>query len=256
MSPSSGRTLGISGWLVAATVVTLYLMARYDVTIQERGPATRAATLAAAVNLAPSELKPVVDERYTHLAAEAQEAAGADLPALDRRLEAAEREFPSDYRFTYERATLSVYGRADHHEAFFHLFRAAEKAIGTGRSLEMLDRLERDGRPDQRLRRLAAGHDEWSALHEALENRDRNRLWSEHASHRPVPSVATERVPTRVSVSSRLDHATPCIDALIALRKVRVDPKAESDYHRLEKLCLRGSARAQPPGPAPGRRHR
>ena len=158
---SSGRALGTLGWLVAAAVVTLYLMPRYDIVIQERGPRTRAATLAAAV--APGEWKPVVDERYTHLAAEAENAAGADLLAVDRRLEAAERAFPSDYRFTYERATRAVYGRAEHHEAFYHLRRAAEKAIGTERAPEMLDRLEQDGGPKGPLRKLAVGHDEWSA---------------------------------------------------------------------------------------------
>ncbi len=225
MSSGSGRTLGISGWLVAAAVAILYLMARYDVTIQERGPRARPAALAAA--LAPSESKPVVDQRYTQLAAEARHAAAADLLALDRRLEAAEREFPSDYRFTYERAALSVYGRADHHEAFFHLRRAAEKAIGTEGSREMLHRLKRDGSSNQRLAKLAVGHEEWSVLSEALENRDADRLWHEHASHRPAPA------------------ATPCIDALIALRQVRADPEAEHEYRRLEALCLRGSG----PGP-------
>ena len=227
MSPGSGRTLGISGWLVAAGVAILYLMARYDVTIQERGPRIGPAALAAAVAVAPSEPKPVVDERYRHLAAEARHAAGADLLAVDRRLEAAEREFPGDFRFTYERAALSVYGRADHHEAFFHLRRAAEKAIGTGRSREMLHSLKRDGSSNQRFGKLAVGHEEWSILNEALESRDADRLWNEHARHRPVLA------------------ATPCIDALIALRQVRADPESEHEYRRLEALCLRGSR----PGP-------
>ena len=226
MSPGSGRTLGISGWLIAAVAI-VYLMTRYDVTIQERGPRTRPAVLAAADPVAPGEAKPVVDERYAHLATEARHAAGADLLAVDRRLEAAEREFPSDYRFTYERATLSVYGRADHHEAFFHLRRAAEKAIGTGKSREMLHRLRRDGSSHQRLAKLAVGHEEWSVLNDALEHGDAARLWHEHASHRPASA------------------ATPCIDALIALRRVRVDPEAEREYLRLEALCLRGSG----PGP-------
>ncbi len=220
MSPASGRTLGIFGWLVAAAVAVLYLTTRYDVTIEERAPRTRPAALAAAVLVAPGDAKPVVDERYAHLAAEARHAAGADLPAMDRRLEAAEREFPSDYRFTYERAALSVYGRADHHEAFFHLRRAAEKAIGTGRSQEMLHSLKRDAGPKQRFAKLALGHEEWSVLDEALENRDADRLWREHAS---------------------LPVATPCIDALLALRQARVNPEAEHEYHRLEALCLRGS---------------
>ena len=242
--PGSGRALGISGWLVAAVVAITYLMARYDVTIQEREP--------------PGE-KPVVDERYSDLDAEVQIAGGADLLAVDRRLEAAEREFPSDYRFTYQRATLAVYGRAEHREAFHHLRRAADKAIETERAREMLDRLERDGGAKGRLRRLAAGHAEWSALHEALENRDRDLLWHPHASHLPVPesadaaSVPTQpsnhSVPANASVS--LERGTPCMDALLAFRQVPTDPGAESAYHRLRELCLRGSAPGQPPVSAP-----
>ena len=182
--PGSGRALEISGWLVAVVVASMYVVAKYDVTVEERGPPNRATVLAAAVDVAQGEAKPAVDERYTDLALEVQIAAGADLLALDRSLMAAERESPSDYRFTYERAKLAVYGRAEHHEAFFHLFKAAEKAIETARTHEMLDRLERDGRPNGRLRRLAVGHDEWSVLHEALESDNRNRLRHERARHR------------------------------------------------------------------------
>ena len=234
----SGRARGISGWLVAAAVAIAYLIANYDVTIQERGSPPQAAALAAVVEPVQGEIKPVVDERYIDLAAELRNAANADLLALDRRLEAAEREFPSDYRFTYERATLAVYGRAEHHEAFYHLRKAADKAIATERAREMLDRLEQDGGAKGRLRKVAVGHDEWSVLHEALENRDRDRLWHEHKSH---PPVATTRVPTRLSASSSLEHETPCIDALAALRRVPMDPAAKVKYQRLREVCLRGS---------------
>ncbi len=236
--PGSGRALGISGWLVAAAVGIAYLMAKYDVTLQERGPRTQTASLAATGQVAQARIQPLGDERYADLAAEAQIAAGAELLAVDRRLEAAEREFPSDYRFSYERGTLAVYGRAEHHEAFYHLSRAAEKAIGTDRTREMLSRLERDGSPDGRLRRLAVGHDEWSALHEALENRDRDRLWDAHARHLPVPATIRS---AHLSVASPPEHGTPCIDALIALRQVPLDPAAKSTYHRLQEECLRGS---------------
>lgn len=259
--PSSGRALGILGWLVAATVIAIYVMARYDITIQKQGPPTRVATLAVAA--VPGEWKPVVDERYTNLAAEAENAAGADLPEVDRKLEAAERAFPSDYRFTYERATLAVYGRAEHHEAFYHLRRAAEKAIETERTREMLSRLEQDGRLNGRLRRLAVGHDEWSVLREALEGRDRDRLWHAHKGHLDVPTATRKRVPSgqsadhasSTSVSSRLEHETPCLDALAALRQVPIDREAKSTYHRLRELCLQGSGPAQPPVSVPGPRH-
>ncbi len=255
----SGRALGVSGWLVAAAVSIIYLIVSYDVTIRERGARSRAA-LAAAVNVTPGGVRPVVDERYSDLAAEAQIATGADLPVVDRRLEAAEREFPSDYRFTYERATLAVYGRAEHHEAFFHLRRAAEKAIGTERAGEMLDRLEHDGEADGRLRKLAVGHDEWSVLHEALEHRDGDRLWHSHSRHPPTPTTrrrgpSDDSVPARVSASSPLEYETPCLDALIALRQVPMDPGARTAYHRLRKVCLGGSPSGQPPTSAPSPRH-
>jgi hypothetical protein len=227
-------------------------MARYDVTIQERGPRPGIAALAAVVNVAQGEVKPVADERFAELAAEVQAAASADSLAVDQRLEAAEREFPSDYRFTYARATLAVYGRADHHEAFYHLRRAADKAIGTQRAREMLDRLEQDGGVKGRLRKLAVGHAEWSVLHEALEHRDRDRLWQAHASHVPAPATSRKRasaptqpahdgVPARVSASVPLEHETPCLDALAAHRHVPMDHKARKRYHRLRELCLRGS---------------
>jgi len=240
----TASALGISGWLVAAALAITYLMARYDVTIQERRPRTHAATPAAAVDLARRAVTPVVAERSSDLGAEVRVAAGADLLAVDRRLEAAEREFPSDYRFTYQRATLAVYGRAEHGEAFHHLRRAADKAIGTDRAGEMLDRLEQDGGAGGRLRRLAVGHAEWSMLHEALEHRDRDRLWRAHASHRPAPTQQThDGVPALMSVSSPLDQETPCIDALLARPQVPGDPGAESTYHSLREVCLRASAR-------------
>ena len=245
----SGRALGISGWLVAAAVAIVYLTANYDVTIQERGPRTQASALAALVDVARGEIQPAVDQRYRDLAAELRDADKADLLALDRRLEAAEREFPSDYRFTYERARLAVYGRAEHHEAFFHLRRAADKAIATERAREMLDRLEQDGGAGGRLRRLAVGHDEWSLLHRALESRDSDRLWHAHASH--LPAAAT-RAPARSSGASPPEHETPCIDALAALRQAPTDPAAKSRYYHLRELCLRGSAHGQPPTSAPG----
>ena len=259
--PGSGRALGILGWWVAAAVVALYVMASYDITIRERGPDPRPAVLAAAT--VPGDSKPVVDERYADLAAEAENASGAEFLAVDRRLEAAERAFPSDYRFTYERATLAVYGRAEHHEAFYHLSRAAEKAIGTDRTREMLSRLERDGSPDGRLRRLAVGHDGWPQLHEALEHRDSDRLWQEHASHRPAATPARKSAPSeptaqlaRVSVSSPVEDGTPCIDALVALRQVATGPEAEERYQRLRALCLRGSDAGQHPASVPEPRHR
>jgi hypothetical protein len=104
-----------------------------------------------------------------------------------------------------------------------------------------------------------------------LEHRDRDRLSQKHASHQPAPPPHRKRtpahqeadaastrqtkdsVPASVGVSSPLEHPTPCMDALLALREVPMDPEAESAYHRLRELCLRGAgrdhARVSAPGP-------
>jgi hypothetical protein len=249
------------GWLVAAAVAVTYLMVRYDVAIQEREPRTRPAALAAAADVELGEVTPLVDERYTDLAAAVQIAAGANLLAVERRLQAAEWEFPSDYRFTYERAGLAVYGRAEHHEAFYHLRKAAEKAIRTERAGEMLERLEHDGGPEGRLRRLAAGHSEWRGLHEALEHGDRDGLWNEHRKHEaksapPATQPSEQTLSARMRASSLIDSGEPCIGALVALQHVRTNPEAKAIYRDMRELCLRGGRRGLrlPPVPGPWRR--
>ena len=231
---NAARATGISGWLVAAGVVALYLTSRYDITIQDQGPLAQVAAIAGS----PGSTAPTSDERYARIKSQARTAVGAELLGADRRLESAEREFPSDYRFSYERAALAVYGRANHHEAFSHLRRAAEKAIATQRSDDMLHRLETDARPGGPLRRLALGHDEWSALTEALEHSDPDRLWREHLSHRARP-----RRVELAGVSLRMTRDTPCVDALIAQRRAGTDPEARAEYHRLRELCLNDSER-------------
>lgn len=295
LPPGFRRAVDSFGWLVVAAVVSMYLVAKYDITIQERRPSGTKGAAAAATDVARAELLPVVgrphdsarttsredlspQERvpaatglglpavagdagaeYTRLATAAQKASGAELLSVDRRLEAAERALPSDYRFTYERARLAVYGRAEHHEAFYHLRRAAEKAIATERAPEMLERLEEDGRPHGRLRRLAVGHVEWTLLHEALEHGDRHRLWHEresrHSAHTPMRKVATQREQTVAAAgpmqhserassawmraSSLLESGEPC-GALVVLQQARAGPEVEEMSRYARARCLRG----------------
>ncbi len=295
LSPGFRRTVDSFGWLVVAAIVSMYLVAKYDITIQERRPSTAKAAAAAPTNVARAELLPVVarphdlarttsredlspqerypaatglglpavgadaEAEYSRLAKAAQNVSAAELLTVDRRLEAAERALPSDYRFTYERARLAVYGRAEHHEAFYHLRRAAEKAIATERAPEMLDWLEEDGRPNGRLRRLAVGHVEWTLLHEALEHGDRHRLWQErgsrHSAHTPMRKAAAHREETvsasapmqhterassaRMRASSLLESGEPC-GALVVLQRVRADPEVEEMSRYARELCLRG----------------
>ncbi len=86
----------------------------------------------------------------------------------------AEKKYPTDYRFPYERAKLSIAGVASHHEAFGALALAAEKAIDNGKTQEMLDSLMADRDGD--FHKLSRGHREWQVLEEALRNKDRASL--------------------------------------------------------------------------------
>src|SRR6266567_719528 len=89
-------------------------------------------------------------------------------------LQGAEKKYPTDYRFPYERAKLSIAGVASHHEAFGALALAAEKAIVNGKTQEMLDSLMADRDGD--FHKLSRGHREWQVLEEALRNKDRASL--------------------------------------------------------------------------------
>jgi hypothetical protein len=88
--------------------------------------------------------------------------------------EDAEKKYPIDYRFPYERAKLSIKGITSHHEAFGALSLAAEKAIDNGKAQEMLDSLMAD--KDGDFSKLSRGHHEWQALEEALRNKDKASL--------------------------------------------------------------------------------
>jgi len=248
MSSEFRRAVGISGWLVATTVVIVYLVAKYDVTVRERRLSRTLPVVGADAGAA-----------YGSLAAAMQAASGAELLALDGRLKAAEREFPWDYRFSYERARLAVYGRAEHHEAFYYLKRAAEKAIATERAAAMLARLEEDGGPKGRLRKLAVGHSEWALLHEALEHSESHRLWQERGSRHSDPtntrraaghrkrsdsaSAPTRRakraLSARMRASSLLESGEPC-GALVVLQQVRPDPEVVEISRYARELCMRG----------------
>lgn len=266
MSTGSGRAFGVAGWGVAAALAALYLLARYDVTIRARTPFPGPPGGVISAGVAPeppgppsagAQAEPEIERAYRKLAAEARAASGSGRLAVDVRLEAAERDFPSDYRFTYERAALAVYGRAAHHEAFHHLRRAAEKAIATERSDAMLARLERDGAPGGGLRKLAVGHAEWTALREALTRRDPDPLWREHAARRPhghhdggergphgadaagPEHRAPEPAPPRDEVAWLLESGKPC-RALVALRAALERPDTDARYQAVRERCVRG----------------
>ncbi len=92
--------------------------------------------------------------------------------------EDAEKKYPNDYRFSYERSKLSIKGMTSHHEAFGALALAAEKAIDNGKAQEMLDSLTSD--KDGDFYKLSRGHGEWQRLVQALSNKDKRALSELH----------------------------------------------------------------------------
>lgn len=88
--------------------------------------------------------------------------------------EEAERKYPADYRFTFERARLFGKGMVSHDEAFDAVFLAAEKAIDSGKAHEMLDGLMAD--KDGDFYRLSHGHREWGVIMQALSNKYKEPL--------------------------------------------------------------------------------
>ena len=92
--------------------------------------------------------------------------------------EDAENKYPTDYRFPYERAKLSIEGITSHHEAFSALALAGEKAIDNEKAQEMLGSLMAD--KDGDFYKLSRGHREWQTLEEALRNKDKAALKTLH----------------------------------------------------------------------------
>ena len=99
-----------------------------------------------------------------------------DRPEILRTFVRAEKLYPDDYRFPYERAKLAVSSpeKNSRDEAFAALSLAAGKAIKSGKAPEMLESLRRDSSGD--FQRLSHGRREWIQLQEALKTRDPKTL--------------------------------------------------------------------------------
>jgi len=100
----------------------------------------------------------------------------SDRSAILQAFARAEKQYPSDYRFPYERAKLAIKESESHShdEAFSALSLAAEMAINSGKAHEMLDDLKADKGGD--FHKLSHGHHEWAHLAEALKSRDTSLL--------------------------------------------------------------------------------
>lgn len=128
-----------------------------------------AANFSNSANFNSSQTSPA-DEEFTRLETKLDNAAPNEKDALDSELRKAEDKYPSDYRFTYQRAKLEARTSREHHEAFEMLNRAGEKSIKANKSAEMLSDLQTDKNSD--FRRLSSGHKEWTTLENALRNKD------------------------------------------------------------------------------------
>ena len=117
---------------------------------------------------------PSADEEIKRLRERRIGAKPSDADEIIAAFEDAEKKYPIDYRFPYERAKLSIKGITSHHEAFGALSLAAEKAIDNGKSQEMLDSLMAD--KDGDFYKLSRGHREWQTLLQALNNKDKRGL--------------------------------------------------------------------------------
>ena len=111
------------------------------------------------------ELKNLQEKRLT--------AKPSERPKIYQALAKVEKQYPRDYRFSYERAKLAMKG--EHREAAIKaLNTAAEKAISTGKANEMLSGLETDKERD--FSKLSQGRLEWSRLVAALKRKDTSLL--------------------------------------------------------------------------------
>jgi hypothetical protein len=119
---------------------------------------------------------PAEDEVLNKLRDSRLSTGNVPTPGVLRAFSAAEKRYPLDYRFSYERAKLTP--KADstqvHTAAFAALFRAAAKAINNGKADEMLSKLGTDKYGD--FRKLAHRHDEWARLEQALKDKDKRML--------------------------------------------------------------------------------
>ncbi len=136
---------------------------------EQNKPAADATTINTSTQTQPSREN--ADATLSQLSTEIQTAANdpAKKKAVHAQLAKAQAEFSWDYRFTYERAKLAVYGKAHHDEAFYHLYRAAEIAINNGDSEKMMQALESDGNgPFHNL----TDHSEWQTVLNALRTKN------------------------------------------------------------------------------------
>jgi len=182
--------IGIVGLLLVSLTVLALLAARSNsspqaaevTTTQPNVPTAAVAQPTAApvasVAMKPASLKTSSPE-VPELALEQlrqMRSSNSDHSKMLRSLSETETRYSNDYRFPYERARLVAidHKKNFHEEAFAALARAAQKAINSGKSSEMLQSLNKDSDGD--FQKLSHGHREWTQLQEALKRRNASVL--------------------------------------------------------------------------------
>jgi len=122
------------------------------------------------------QVAPNPDDELKKLRERRMTASASERPKVFQAFAKVEKQYPRDYRFPYERAKFAAKGsKADSRsEAFKALTTAAQKAISTGKSNEMLNGLEADKSGD--FSRLSQGRTEWGRLVAALKRKDTSLL--------------------------------------------------------------------------------
>jgi hypothetical protein len=172
------RTLIVAGLAALVSFLLIALVMRYNPSTGET------ASPQATVEPTPSPAPPAqtqevparsADEELNRLRGRLAESSPTDRVRILRDLESAERKYPRDYRFPYERAKLSASDARDRREALPALRAAAENAIDENKANAMLGELmvDRDGE----FRRLSRAR-EWDRIVGALRNKDRSYLES------------------------------------------------------------------------------
>ena len=167
--------------------VSLVVLMRSNATVpttaasQTVAPAVQASSIAPSSEPAPTvEMKPVsaqlpsttVEDTELERLRQMRSAANAsDRSKILQRFAETERKYARDYRFAYERARVVVGLKKNFRgEAFAALARAAQKAIHSGKAVEMLQSLNKD--KDGDFQKLSHERREWSQLQKALKSKD------------------------------------------------------------------------------------
>jgi hypothetical protein len=120
-------------------------------------------------NIAPSPSVSPADDEFKRLSVERENASPGQVGKIIDKLEEAEKKYPNDYRFPFERALLLA-PSPNHHPAYSALAESARAAIKNDQAAQMA--VEMGRYRDTVFRRISGGHKEWTAIENALNRRD------------------------------------------------------------------------------------